>query len=696
MNGDARGSGPKTALLEVGCAEIPATYIPPALQQMESVACEILDSLRLPYEEVRARATPRRLVLVVRGVPPRGEDTVEEARGPSLQVAFDENGNPTAAAEGFARSQGLSVNDLQEREEDRGTYMYAVHRRPGRCAIEVLSEMMVQLLGRLSFPRTMRWGDGEFAFARPVRWLVALWGDEVIPLEFVGVRADRKSFGPRFSPVEVEIADADDHSRALKEARVIVDGEERRRLIAADCRKAAGSVGGEAVLEDALLEEVTYLVEHPEVVVGAIPAEYMEVPRPVLVTAMQAHLRFLPVEDGGGELLPHFLSVINGTADMKSTVQKGNELVLNSRLADARFFWDEDRKLPLGAYAEDLDEVVLHEKLGTLGDKVTRLGELLGHLVRAGLVDGQQEEILERAVQLCKADLVTLMVQEFPSLQGRMGEQYARVGGEDDEVCRAIGGHYLPASPTDPLPPTTPGRWLSLMDRVDHLVGAFYVSLGATGSEDPYGLRRAANGALRLAGRLAGVRLRELLMSSAQTYGMPGAEVTRVVSGIMVFFEGRLLRMLMDAGYAREVAEGVLARGIDDVWDVWLRAEAVSSFLETERAEDLLVAWRRCYNLSRDFEGEADLNAEEMVSPEVRRLHDELAAARRQGDVLLREGAYQEFMACLCRLRPAVDDLLDSVTVMVSDDEVRERRLGLLLEVAQYLSRPMDWSQMPG
>lgn len=696
MNPEMTDAETRNALLEVGCAEIPAAYIPPALEQMESLACELMDSLRMPYQEVATRATPRRLVLEIRGVPSRGEDTVEEARGPSLKVAFDEDGNPTAAAEGFARGQGISVEDLEKREEDRGTYVYAVHRRPGRSAVDALSEMMVEVLQRLKFPRTMRWGCGEFAFARPVQWLVALWGDEVIPLEFAGVRAGRTSQGPRFSPADIQVTDADGHSRALEDAGIIIDGQERRRMIAEKCVEAAASVGGQAVMEDGLLGEITYLVEHPEVVVGSIPSEYLEVPRPVLVTAMQAHLRFLPVEDEDGQLMPHFLSVINGTRVMKPKVLEGNELVLNSRLADARFFWDEDRKLPLEAYGEKLAEVVLHEELGSLGDKVNRLTELLRHLGCAGLLDGREEEAVERAVRLCKADLVTLMVQEFPSLQGRMGEQYARVSGEDDEVCRAIGGHYLPASPTDPLPPTNPGRWLSLMDRVDHLVGAFYVSLGATGSEDPYGLRRSANGVLRLAARLPRIRLRELLTWSARTYCMPDADETRVVSDIAGFFQQRLLRMLMDSGYAREVAEGVLERGIDDVWDVWLRAEAVSSFLETETAEDLLIAWRRCHNLSREFQGKACFDPQEISSPEVRRLHDEFTARKEEGDELLAGRAYLEFMSCLSELRPAVDDMLDSVTVMVSDEVVRERRLGLLRQVAEYLSRPMDWSRLPG
>ncbi|MFO8060328.1 MAG: glycine--tRNA ligase subunit beta [Bacillota bacterium] len=689
MSGEVRG-----ALLEVGCAEIPAAYLPDAIDQMRALAAGQLREARLRFEAVDSWATPRRLVLAISGVPPRGEDSVREVRGPSAEIAYDDEGNPTPAAEGFARGQSVATQDLQRRTEDRGTYVYAVHRIPGRDAVDILAEVMSGVMTRLAFPRTMRWGVGEYSFVRPVRWLVALWGDSLIPLEFAGLRAGRQSRGPRYDPIRLTVERAEDYVSVLEAGGVMVDPEQRRRAIVRDCLEAARSLGGRALLKESVLDEVTYLVEHPVAVAGSIPRQYMDVPRIVVVTAMQSHLRFFPVEGEDGDLMPHFLSVINGTEQMRESVVRGNELVLNARLADARFFWDEDRKQSLEQYAGGLEDVVFHERLGSLADKVRRLGAMAERTAARGLI-GPELPALQRAVGLCKADLLTQMVGEFPSLQGRIGAEYARAGGEEEEVCRAIEEHYLPTGSGDPLPRTQVGRLLSLIDKTDDLVGGFAASLEVSGSEDPYGLRRSATGILRLLGEI-GHRVGDLLGDSAKTHALSEDDAGDVIPEVMEFLRRRLLRMLLDRGFRHEVAVGVLNRGWDDVRDVWVRCEAVSDFLDSPEADDLLVAWRRCHNLGQEASGLEDLAPDEFATAEARDLCRAYLDLKRRGDPLLEGAEYGRFFSLAAGLRPRVDAFLDSVRVMVSRDEVRRRRLALLSEIASYLARPVDWSVLPG
>ena len=685
----------RSALLEVGCAEIPAGYLPAAIRQMETLACQYLEEAGLPFESVHGWASPRRLVLTIDGVPPSGEDSVREVRGPSAKIAYDSEGNPTRAAEGFARGQGVAPELLQVRKSDKGTYVYAVHRDPGREAVEALTEVMGEVIQNLRFPRTMSWGAGGNSFARPVRWLVALWGETIIPVEFAGIKAGAVSRGPRYDPAHLPVQRAEDFVEILRTGGVVVDPDERRRAIVEGCREAAESVGEQALLEDPVLDEVTYLVEHPVVALGSIPEQYMDVPRAVIVTAMQSHLRFFAVVGQGGDLRPYFLSVINGTEEMKSSVIEGNQLVLNSRLADARFFWDEDRKRTLEQYAEDLEDVVLHEKLGSLGDKVRRLAAMAERISARGLAGGK-DHLLQRAVTLCKADLVTQMVGEFPALQGRMGAEYARISGEKEEVCRALADHYLPTGVGDPLPGNEIGLLLSLIDKIDDLIGGFAASLEVSGSEDPYGLRRAATGVLRLLRQRPEMSMKDLLSDSAGAHALSDDEAEAVTREVSEFLRRRLRRMLLDAGYRHEIGAGVVNRGFDDVRDVWDRCEAVRAFVDSPEAEDLMVTWRRCHNLGREADGVEDLAPDRFTSAEARDLCSAYLELRRQGDRLLEDGEYGRFFSLAATLRPSVDAFLDAVKVMVSDDEVRRLRLALLSEIDRYLADPMDWSTLPG
>ena len=683
-------------LLEVGCAEVPAGFLPDTLDQLVSLAESELSAVGLTYSEVQSWATPRRLILYISGVPQETMGKTEEIRGPSEEISFDENGEPTRAAEGFAASQGVALDDLQIRQEKRGRYVWAVLTSPGREAVSALRDAMQNILKSLSFPQTMRWGEGDIEFVRPLRWIVALYGTDIIPVEFAGKKAQRQTRGPRFSPENIDVENASEYIDKMREMQLIVRPQKRRERIVQQCGELAVSVNGSPVIPESLLQEVTFLVESPQVALGSIPSDFLEVPRVVITTAMQTHLRFFPVEDSDGQLKPYFLSVINGNDAMCDTVVPGNELVLHARLADARFFWEEDTEISLQEHAERLPEVIVHEEMGSLADKAERLSQVLCQLTADGVIRSGLQDTLLRAAQLCKADRVTLMVREFPALQGRMGEEYAKNDGEPAPVCTAIGEHYLPQRSGDPLPETPAGRWLSLVDKADNLVGGFAAGLQVSGSEDPYGLRRSANGILRLLALEDGVTVTQILRCCSEAYEISGEEFKSLRKRITLFVEERLRSLLSDAGFEYDLIEAVLARDSDDISDVWVRIETVAQFLDSSYAEDLLVAWRRCHNLGCDTYHAGVPKVQSFSAPAAQQLCAEFKEFRTEADRLLDEGDYEGFIIRGSQLREQVDRFLDEVIVMVDDEDTKSRRLNLLSSIADYLSIVADWSQIQG
>ncbi|WPD18906.1 glycine--tRNA ligase subunit beta [Thermaerobacter composti] len=502
-------------LVEVGCEEIPAADCAEARRQLAERAGTVLAEAGLPYELVRALGTPRRLTLVVKGLAARQASRESWVRGPARAVAYGPDGQPTRAALGFARAQGVAVDDLVVRETPQGEYVFARKVEEGRPAAAVLAETLPGILGGLEFRRTMRWGAGEHRFVRPVHWLVALLGEEVLPFAFAGVQAGRVSYGHRFlhpGPVELASASEEEYRRRLADAYVVVDPEERRERIVEQARAAAAAVGGEVEVDPELLAEVVDLVEYPTAFVGSFAEGMLELPRDVLVTTMKVHQRYFPVRrPGESRLLPHFVAVRNGDERHLDTVRRGNERVIGARLADARFFFQQDLRRRLADRVPDLERVSFLPDLGTLLDKTRRLERLVAWLAeRLGLPAAEREHAV-RAARLAKADLVTAMVYEFPELAGRMGREYALRDGEPPAVAEALAEQYLPrGGDDDELPSTWPGLLLATADRADTLAGCFAAGLEPTGSQDPYGLRRAAVGLLRLlagdAARGAGAR----------------------------------------------------------------------------------------------------------------------------------------------------------------------------------------------
>ncbi|MGI6224611.1 MAG: glycine--tRNA ligase subunit beta, partial [Peptococcales bacterium] len=485
----------RNLLLEIGTEEIPAKFMPPALQQLKEMAEKKFSEARLAYQEVKAYGTPRRIVLYVQGLPEVQGDLIEEVKGPSAKVAFDSEGNPTKAAQGFARGQGVDVNNLTVKETDSGSYVFALKKIAGRPVQEVLKEILPQLVLGINFPKPMRWGYSDLKYARPIRWLVALFGTEIINFNIGEVTSNSISRGHRFlGKEEIDIASADQYFALLEENYVMVDPNQRKKVIAQEIEELASSVGGQVEPDDELLEEIIYLIEYPTALMGSFDEKYLAIPKEAVITPMKEHQRYFPVLDANGDLLPRFITVRNGNKDHLEIVQAGNEKVLEARLADAKFFYDEDQKVKLEEYVEKLKAIVFQESLGTIYEKVERIKLGVINLSCTLGIEKAIEERALRAAHLSKADLVTNMVYEFPELQGIMGEKYALLSGEDHVVAKAIFEHYLPRNAGDILPETMEGTLVSITDKMDTIAGCFAVGIEPTGSQDPYALRRHALG----------------------------------------------------------------------------------------------------------------------------------------------------------------------------------------------------------
>ncbi len=681
-------------LLEIGTEEIPAGFLPPAEAALAALAREGLAAARIGFGALRAFATPRRLVLHVTGVAPGQADAVEEKVGPPASAAFDQDGKPTKAAEGFARTNGVAVADLIRLETPKGVYLAARREVLGRPTGEVLAALAPQWLARLPFRKSMRWGSLETAFARPVHWLVALLGAEVVPFAFAGIESGRASRGHRFhAPAPFDAQDPADYFRRLRAAEVVLDPAERRAEIARQVAAAAAAVGGAAIPDEELLDTVTYLVEQPVAVTGTFEPRYLELPPELLILTMKTHQKYFAVVDAGGKLLNHFVTISNTRARDLAVVARGNERVLRARLADARFFFEEDQKKTLAEHAEGLKTVVFQAKLGTSHEKVERFRALAGRLAERLCPD--RAAAVERIATLCKADLVSLMVGEFPELQGVMGREYARRAGEDPAVARGIQEHYWPAQAGGPLPSSPEGQAVSLADKLDTLVGCFGVGLIPTGTADPYALRRQTLGVLRILDE-QGYRLGlgELVDGALAGLGpkltRPAEEVRREV---LTFFRGRLEGLFTGSGLSADLVLAALDAGSDDVVDARARARALEDARRAGTLAPLAETFKRVANiLKNQAPGAPDPAAlTEPAEGELWRVYQGVHGA--MGDAA-RRGAYAEFLGEAARLKAAVDAFFDAVLVMAEDPRVRAARLALLGAVAGLFRGVADFTRI--
>ena len=673
-------------LFEIGTEEIPAHVMPHLLEDLAQLAETMLKEHRLSYEKVRTLGTPRRAALIVTGLAERQEDVNTETRGPSVAIAFDADGNPTKAGAGFARGQGVDPSALIQRDG----YVYASVHESGAATAELLTSLLPDLVRAIPLPNSMRWGDLDFRFIRPIRWFVALYGTEIVPFTLAGVTSGNHSRGHRtLAPADFVITSAADYEAACEKAYIIVDPERRRAMICEQITETAKACGGTAEITPDLLEEVLYLVEYPTALSGSFEEKYLALPAEAVITPMRDHQRYFPVKAADGSLLPAFITVRNGGKAHLDVVAHGNERVLRARLADAQFFFDEDRKKSLAEHREKLKTVVFQRGLGSMYEKTERLMALTTAIVEemaAGDADGTALADARRAAELSKADLMTGMVTEFTELQGIMGREYALLDGESPAVARAIDEQYMPRFAGDELPQTPLGVALSVADKIDNIVGTFSQGRIPTGSQDPFGLRRQALGlVLMLIEQESTMLLSDLVDEACDLYDL---EEFRDKMQVYVadFIRLRLKNVLSERGVRYDVQEAVLG-DVDLVADVPVRAAYVERLLASEGGEALVQSFVRVGNIARSVTGgtvdPALFKAEEEGA--LLSAYQAAAAARAEGeDTLPAEQA----------LGRAIDTFFDAVMVMDKDARVKENRLSLLKMIDDYLLETADYSKI--
>lgn len=678
----------KDLLLEIGTEEIPAKFMPGALAQLEKTMIAKLADLRLSHAEVRAVGTPRRLAVVVKAVAASQTDKNSENKGPAVKIAFDQNGTPTKAALGFARGQGVDPSELVVRDG----YIYAVVQETGRPVTELLPGLLTELVTSLSFPKNMRWGDLDLRFVRPIRWLVALLGSEVIPCTLAGVAAGRTTRGHRFlGASSIAIHSVAEYTDRLRENFVMVDQDERRRMIKEQIEQLAVSHGGTATIDEELLEEVVYLVEYPTALYGKFEDKYLTLPPEAIITPMREHQRYFPVTGKDGKLLPLFITVRNGGPDHIDIVRHGNERVLKARLADARFFFEEDQKVSLAGRVEKLKTIVFQEGLGTIHDKVLRLEQLaagIGHMLA---ISPSELTVVNRSAHLAKADLVTGMVNEFTELQGVMGREYALLSGEPPAVAEAIFEHYLPRFAGDQLPRTTAGRLISIADKIDNIAATFSRGLVPTGSQDPYALRRQALGIVHIIidARLH-ISLTAITEAAMNLLGINGSEQrTKLLADLLEFFRLRIKNILTDDGLRYDLIDAVLAAGTDDIYDTWLRAKAMAVAGETQAMQKAVQALVRVGNLAKHA-GSQTVDPGLFTTEAEHALYKAYVEAYNEITQYEKEKNYESILSRLAALAAPIDVFFNAVMVMVEDTAVKNNRLALLQAIAGLAGNTAD------
>lgn len=707
-------------LFEIGTEEIPAKFMPGILKQLKELAAAKMQELRIPFEDITVYGTPRRMAFIAGGVAETQADVVVEAKGPSVKIAYV-SGAPSKAAQGFARGQGVDVKDLVVRDN----YVYAVKHLAGQPVVELLPGLLMDILTSLSFPKTMRWADYEFRFVRPIRWMVALFGDQIIPVEICGVKSGKFSMGHRFMQQSlkaaaesqgllsaalskvgnkvysalagvkgaVEIPSAGDYKKVMYDNFVMVDQDERRALILQQIKDLAAQNGGEAEINEDLLEEVNYLVEWPTALCGKFEEKFLSLPKECIITPMREHQRYFPVLDEDGNLLNKFITVRNGGSEHLDIVTHGNERVLRARLSDAEFFFNEDRATKLEDRLEKLKTVSFQEGLGNMYDKSERLVKM-AEMLRFAINTPVDEEELRRCALLCKTDLVTGMVIEFTELQGVMGREYALLDGEKPEVATGIFEHYLPRFAGDALPATTIGRIVGIGDKLDNICATFSRGLAPTGSQDPYALRRQALGVINiLLDANYHISLAKIIAGTLYLLDIKPEETGKLVPQIMEFFKQRLRNLLMDQGIRYDVIDAVFAdKRNDDMVDLAVRCKVLAAYVEAGNAEPLVQVSVRVSNLCKKFEKEVAISGALFKDESENKLHEVVAAVSKE---IIPEIVLYDYAAVLKageKVIEPVNAFFDNVMVMDEDENVKNNRLAMLEEVRGIVNAVGDLS----
>ena len=662
----------KSFLLEIGSEEIPARFVTKGLDILRVGVSKLLADSFIEHGSIQDYATPRRLALLIEDVVEGQKDRVVESMGPPKSIAYDDSGAPTKAATGFARSLNIDVSDLKIAKTARGEYVSATVEEKGRTTEDVLAESIPKLISSLQLPKSMRWGDGTLRFFRPIHWIVALYGENIIPFELDGIKSSNITYGHRFlSPAAIPLTKPEDYLSNLNLGHVIADIETRKKKISDDIDRIESEKNCTVHEDEELLDTVTNLVEFPTAVQGSFEEKYLELPKELPITVMRIHQKYFSTQNSNGGLLPHFIIISNTKPENNETVRKGAEKVLRARLEDARFYFSEDQKKPLADYVEDLKSVTFQEKLGSLFDKTGRVVELCSFIADYLNID-QKDDIL-RTARLAKADLVTGVVSEFPELQGYMGMIYASNSGENNQVASAINEHYQPKFAGDNLPSSEIGTVVSLAERIDNIASFFYLGLIPSGSEDPFALRRQAVGAINL------IRNRGYLISintliEHALFKLEDSPDRRknITSQVVQFFNQRLEGILLGQGYSHDLISAVLSSDELEIKSLLLMIETLASLKKEPAFPGLLISAKRVYNILSKTEG-LKLN-ESMLSesPE----QDLLKASDNVNEMIKSKG-----YSALFDLESPINTFFDKVLVMDKDPDIRDNRLALLQKV---------------
>jgi len=685
----------KELLLEIGTEEIPAGFVPQALVDLEALAKKELEASRIDFSGTKTLGTPRRLVLAIESVSEKQRDEETRKIGPSKQAAFDAKGNPTKAAIGFAKGQSVPVESLTVIQTEKGEYVCAVKKESGRPTAELLSSLLPRWILSIPFQKSMKWADVPIRFVRPIHWILALFGGEVVPFEVDPIRSGNVTYGHRFmNPGPLAVKDLQSYLQKTKDAFVIVDPLERKKKIEGEMIREGARVSGRILKDEDLLDEVNFLVEYPVALCGGFDHKFLSLPREILIHSMKEHQRYFPLVDDHGVLLPHFVCVSNIMPKNREVVVKGNEKVLKARLSDAAFFFQDDLKIPLEKRLEQLKKVVFQAKLGTSYEKVMRFKQLA--LWMTERIDPELREAVERTSLLCKADLVTGMVGEFPKLQGVVGREYARLAGERPEVAEAIYEHYLPSFAGDRLPSSSVGDIVSMADKLDTIAGCFGVGLVPTGTADPFGLRRQALGIIRIIlEKQYSLSLRGLIEESGkqlkEKMERPFEEVKQEV---LDFFRVRYQNFLLDQGYPFDVTDAVLSISFDELLDVQGRIDALRKATEWKDFESIVIAFKRAMNILKGSPPKKEMNLSLLAESVEKNLYEAFVLAKEKINAFLSAKDYEAALFEMTRMKKPIDEFFDGVMVMVEDEAIRKNRLALLDEIGKLFLRIADFSKL--
>lgn len=681
-------------LLEIGTEEIPARFLPPAITDLREIAAKTFGEYRIGYRQIRTYATPRRITLLIDGVEPSQTDHVREVYGPSRKAAFDEQGNPSKAATGFAQSAGVSVADLKIGMKGKAEYIVAVIEEKGLKTGTVLPEMAKKIILSLHFPKTMRWGAGSLHFARPISWILSLYGPETVHFELDGLRSGNMTRGHRFlSPASFKVKEIVSYMNLLENNFVVLDQEKRKALIRKTIADLFDNPDMQPIIDEALLDTVIYIVEYPVPVLCSFDTEYLRLPKELLVTVMKDHQKYFGVQDAGGSLLNHFVVISNTRIENAETVRIGAERVIKARFDDAKFYFQEDTAKPLAEKVESLKEVTFHDRLGSLFQKVERISDIAAFLTDK-LSPGLRESVL-RAVRLSKVDLISGVVREFPELQGIMGKYYATHDHEQGEVAAAIEEQYLPKQYGDRVPLTDVGAIVSLADRIDNISAFFSIGLIPSGSEDPFALRRQAMGIISiLLEKGYHLNLREIFeYALAQLRDVTSGEKT--LGNIISFMEQRMEFILSSSGYEQDLIKSVISfSSVQPPKLLTMRLEALRELRKEPDFPDFLLAVKRVNNIIPKSPL-PPVNADQFLQEEEKILQAAFVTVREQCRGLLADEKFSDGIRACFQLTPAVNSFFDKVMVMDKRDEIKANRLALLKGIWETVSLTADFSKIP-